>query len=82
MTRGVEVVDLGAGGTVICDACNKNYTTSDEPGGVLIGRTGIGPCCAEAQMQRARVAAYWSPGEWTMTICPNGMSFRAWLLSL
>lgn len=67
----VTAIDLGTGGIVVCDACNRSYSDSDEIGGVMDGGTAYGPCCA--------------PYVWRscgMVECPKGMSFRAWMLSL
>lgn len=72
-----HIIDVGP--QVICDFCGEDYTQSEAQGGLLFGSKAICPVCTpplekslatnnETQFIRAR--------------CPEGMSFRAWVLSL
>jgi hypothetical protein len=43
-----EVIDLGD--TVVCDTCNKDYTFSEDIGGILFGSNACCPTCTERMM--------------------------------
>lgn len=61
---------------VLCDFCNKDFTNSQESGGFLFGRYGIGPCCAVRA--RSDIERY---GEtvYIRATCPEGKSFADWI---
>jgi len=61
-------IDIGA--SVICDACDADYTLSDATGGMLFGGYGICPQCApvwessaETYKERHHIKARAAPGE-------------------
>lgn len=64
---------------VECDGCSKVFTDSDEPGGILFGSKGYGPCCAakmEADIKR------FGEEQYIRDRCPPGMAFKEWVLKL
>lgn len=40
-----EVITIDIGNKVVCDYCNKDYTDSDEVGGILFGSNAVCPIC-------------------------------------
>jgi uncharacterized Zn ribbon protein len=43
---GFTVITMPDDGSVLCDQCNKDYTTSDEKGGFLFNSNAVCPDCA------------------------------------
>lgn len=70
-----EIIDIGD--TVVCDFCNKDYTDSDESGGVLIGSYAVCPNCAPDAVQSAE-----KHGEPVDAVCPANKSFKEWVLEM
>lgn len=47
-------IDIDPGDVVLCDGCNKDFTDSDERGGIYgFGSKAIGPCCARKWIESA-----------------------------
>lgn len=72
-----ESFDIGE--TVICDSCDEDYTDSDLEGGLLFGSYAYCPKCSPGLVTRAK--EYGEIGH-IKAICPEGMSFRQWVLGL
>jgi hypothetical protein len=72
-----EVIDIG--NTVLCDLCNGDYTESDEQGGVLFGSYALCPKCAPQRVEAAKESGN---EDEISAQCPEGMSFREWVLQL
>lgn len=70
-----ETVDFGE--QVFCDYCSKDYTNSDASGGLLFGSKGACPECAERVEAGARK---YNEMDWIKDRCPEGKSFRDWIL--
>jgi hypothetical protein len=51
---GFTVITMPDDGSVLCDQCNKDYTTSDEKGGFLFNRNAVCPDCAPAFEESAK----------------------------
>ena len=65
----MDIFSIDIGDTVLCDVCNADYSESDEQGGVLLGSSAICPGCTKK----------WKVED---AVCPEGMSFREWVLKL
>ncbi len=64
------------GGTVLCDGCDEDFTSSDRAGGFLFGSYAYGPCCVIKML--ASIKGYGE--EWNIKArCPDGMSFAGWV---
>lgn len=48
------IFDIHMGDVVLCDECNKDYTLSDDKGGLLFGSHGVCPKCAPAMEKSAK----------------------------
>ena len=72
MNEGWTVINIDAGDCVLCDVCNKDYTTSNESGGLIFSSNAVCPKCT-AQLL-ADVVVY---GELNFICaqCPEGQSF-------
>lgn len=73
---GAAVVTLEPGHNVVCDDCNKDFTDSDEQGGLQFQSKAIGPCCSKR----------WEDGavkhdeiRFIRGYCPAGKSFADWV---
>lgn len=70
-----QTIDVGE--QVYCDYCNKDYSNSDAQGGILFGSKGACPECAERVEAGARK---YNEMDWIKARCPEGKSFRDWIL--
>ena len=75
-----EAVETGKpvdiGDMVVCDGCNRDYTGQPDPGGLVFGDKGIGPCCApkwEASIRRYGEESH------IKVRCPEGKPFAKWV---
>ncbi len=68
--------DSEPGDPVLCDTCGKDYTDSEEKGGILFGSKAVCPSCTERMMPDIKKfkEEYYIKGE-----CPENMSFRDWV---
>lgn len=73
----LEIITLEPGDTVLCDSCSKDFSDSDEPGGLLFQSKAIGPCCQDRW--EANIAKF-KEQKYIRGRCPAGKSFRAWVL--
>lgn len=63
---------------ILCDLCAKDYTLSNAQGGFLAGSTAVCPTCEPEFRKKIE-----SNGEQSeISECPEGMSFREWVLSI
>lgn len=78
MKKIISVTDIGE--KVFCDAsCGKEYTNSDECGGILFGSYAYCPTCTKEALPRIK-----SYGEEHLikAICPSDMTFKDFCLKL
>jgi hypothetical protein len=73
----IERIDVGH--TVVCDDCSKDFTASDEVGGLLFQSKAIGPCCAPVWEANAR---QYHEERFIRARCPVTTPFRIWVLGL
>lgn len=71
------VEDIGE--TVICDFCGKDYTNRTDSGGLLLQSKAACPVCAPGI--KASAIKYHEE-HYIRGYCPEGTSFRDWVLSL
>ena len=64
---------------VVCDLCNKDFTNLQDPGGLLLGSKGVGPCCAEKFEKDVR---RFGEESYIRARCPEGKPFAEWILEL
>lgn len=79
MSDEVAVIRVDVGERVYCDDCSREYTASDETGGVLFQSKAIGPCCAAKWLDRAR---RYDETRFVRRICPPGVAFAEWVRGL
>lgn len=72
-----EIIDVG--NTVICDMCSKDYTNSDEQGGVLFYSYAYCPSCVKRRNESFPDNGF---GKGIREVCPEGMTYREWVLGL
>jgi len=77
--KGYEVFHLDIGDKVICDYCDKDYSDSDEEGGILFQSKAICPKCAPDTLVRIKK---YKEEKFIRGYCPEGMSFKDWVLSI
>jgi len=77
--NGWTVIHLDPGNTVLCDFCNKDYTTSDESGGILFGSKATCPDCTPRILEGAKK---YGEEHYINATCPAEMSFADWVRSL
>ncbi len=71
-----EVFELEMGNRVLCDFCGKEFTDSDEKGGLLFQSKATGPCCNDRIRELARV----HNEEFLIhQYCPDTMAFADWV---
>lgn len=78
----IDIYDVGE--TVICDSgtskdCKRDYTALDDQGGFLFGSNGYCPPCAKEAYPR--IVSY-GEQEYIKAVCPEGMSFREFILKI
>lgn len=71
------IIHLGA--TVFCDYCCEDFTNRNDTGGILFQSKAICPICAPAALKRIKG---YGEERFIRGRCPEGMSFRDWVLSL
>lgn len=77
MFPGAEIFEIKPGRNVSCDGCGKDFTDSDESGGVYGWMTkAYGPCCAANILANAEK---YGEMEYCKARCPEGMSFADWV---
>ena len=59
---------IPVGDIVLCDSCNKEFTESNESGGIQVGSSAFGPCCENR-----------FKGKKKNPKCPEGKSFANWV---
>ena len=64
------------GDTVLCDMCNKDYTDSDEKGGIQFQSKAVCPTCTP-QIEESAQKYYET--EFIKNRCPKGKSFAQWV---
>lgn len=74
--QGAMVITLEPGHNVVCDDCNKDYTDSDELGGLQFQSKAIGPCCVQSWLDGAKKH---SEEHFIRARCPDGKSFADWV---
>ena len=62
---------------VICDMCGKDYTLSSEEGGFLFSSKAVCPDCAPRIEESAKK---YHEEEYIVARCPEGKSFRDWVV--
>lgn len=73
---GITVHTLEPGNVVLCDDCCKDFTESDQEGGMLFQSKAIGPCCASKWRTRAR---NYDEQRFIRGQCPPDMTFANWV---
>ena len=71
-----EVISVDMGRRVLCDSCAKDFTDSEESGGLQFQSKAIGPCCAARYFENAK---RYGEERFIRGICPDGMSFADWV---
>ncbi len=61
---------------VLCDGCSKDYTHSEESGGILFSSYGYGPCCEEGMRKNIKKHG---EEEFIKGECPKDKSFADWI---
>lgn len=64
---------------ILCDLCGKDYTDSEAKGGLLIGSKAV---CSECEKEFRKKIERNGEQSYIRGECPEGMSFREWVLSL
>ena len=72
MNDGWTVINIDAGDCVLCDVCNKDYTTSNESGGLIFCSSAV---CPECTAQFLADAAAYGELNFIRAQCPEGQSF-------
>lgn len=72
----IERIVIKPGNVVLCDDCSKDFTDSDESGGLLFQSKAIGPCCARRWKDGA---ALYHETRFIRARCPDGKSFADWV---
>jgi len=72
-----SVIELG--NTVFCDWCGKDYTNSDEEGGILFVSKA---CCPQCVSKVRASAKKYHEERFIKEECPEGMKFREWIMKL
>jgi hypothetical protein len=75
----MSIQQIDVGDHVECDGCCKNFTKSDESGGILFTSKGYGPCCV-ARMEKTIAGC--EEQRFIKGRCPPGMSFKDWILKI
>lgn len=52
---GFKVITIDPGKTVLCDLCNKDYTHSEEKGGLLFLSNAVCPDCVDNFMKQIKL---------------------------
>ena len=73
----IHIIEIGK--NVACDICNYDFTDSDDSGGFLFETFAYCPKCASESL--ARIQSY-GEEQYIKGYCPEGMSFREWVLKL
>jgi len=68
-----EVITVDPGDRVLCDYCNKDYTDSEETGGILIGSYAVCPDCTPRTLESLKE---YGEMDNIRAKCPDGVSFR------
>lgn len=71
-----KIIEVDPGDVVVCDLCNKNWTTSDKSGGFLFGSNAVCPDCEDeflATVKKCRETHL------IRAQCPEGKSFADWV---
>lgn len=76
--KNLHVLHVDMENRVVCDYCNDDFTNSDECGGFLFGSYATCPKCAPRILKDA--TKYDELNRITKT-CPDGMSFREFVLT-
>ncbi len=73
---GSQHVHIDPGNKVVCDSCAKDFTESEETGGILFQSKAIGPCCMKRWLEGAV-----AHGEerFIRGRCPEGKPFADWV---
>ena len=72
MTVNGKIITMDLGDTVLCDLCNKDFTDSDEQGGLIFLSNAVCPTCAPDVVAGAE---QYNETEHIKAICPSGKSF-------
>jgi len=67
------------GDKVNCDLCNKDYTDSDESGGVEFGSKAVCPDCTPGILKSVKK---YNEEEHIKRRCPKDMSFANWVRNI
>lgn len=68
----IDVTD----GTVLCDSCGDDYTTSNECGGITMGSWAVCPKCAPRVIESAKK---YNEEQFLGHRCPPGMAYADWV---
>ncbi len=72
----MENITIDIGDTVLCDYCDKDYTNSNETGGILIGSYATCPSCVPRMMTKL---IEYNEMHYIKAECPKNMPFADWV---
>ena len=72
----MKILTIEPGTYVCCDMCSRDFTNSDETGGILFESKGVGPCCS-ARIEKS--ALKYNEAQHIRARCPINMSFAHWI---
>lgn len=76
-SMGFEVIEIDAGDTVLCDICNRDYSNSDEKGGLVFSGKAVCPVCEK--VVRASICKH-NETEFIRAECRPDQTFREFVL--
>ena len=76
MTEVGKIVTMDLGDTVLCDLCNKDYTDSDEQGGLIFLSNAVCPTCTPDIVANDE---QYNETKHIKATCPSGKSFAAFV---
>lgn len=69
----MKVINIDPGNIVLCDLCNKDYTNSDEKGGILFSGKAVCPDCVPEFMKNIKK---YKEEKYIRATAKEGESFR------
>lgn len=74
-----KIFEEDMGHTVICDACNEDYTGKPDVGGFLFGSYAYCPKCAKRALPTIK---FYKEERFIKAYCPEDKSFAVWVVEL
>lgn len=68
---------LNISNTVICDICDKDYSTSNKKGGFIFATNAVCPTCVPALLRDIKM---FGESNYIKAFCPADMSFKDFIL--